>query len=318
MKLGRIIILCTTLGIPALAQAEISLPDLGEPYQSQISYQDIQSAILNGDLQYALNLATDLAIQKARQALNDQKNIHALITLIASQLQNILNDTTKTDAQKSNDVIELIENSIGAQYQSSPAGSINLTFTHSIEYGVTRLTWSQKTAHTTCDVYYYRFVCDDFGENCHNELFYTKEYWTRVPTYSIYRVIDGQQELLTRLEGYQETTNNTFQLNSDIWKDIKNAIDFYRHIPTGGVSDGQAVWYDFNSDYHNAGHTLSYKVAADNPQLGQCAGSEHYESTAFVDSDGDGRADFIPSDEYAKLFGKYYGWLVPTLSIVQQ
>jgi len=59
------------------------------------------------------------------------------------------------------------------------------------------------------------------------------------------------------------------------------------------------------------------KEIADNnqQQAGNCGASEVWSSTATADIDGDGKMDYIADSEYQALFGKYYGWPIPVITM---
>lgn len=303
------ILVVTLFFIPISSKADYVMPP--EPYPFSVTYNDIRRAILDGHFKYALKLAKDLATIELKKALNDEKKLLVLVNTLSAQLKKILDDPNRSDEEKSKAVMGLIEQSLGP-YQSIPAGSLNLKLKHSIEYGVTQLSWDQKLRRDTCRE---AIVVIPFGTQ------YVEYYFLSIPTYSIYRITNGQSRLLTTIEGMTTFTENTFSFDPakpDVWKAIRDIYNFYKNIPSGGVSGDRVLFDDLNSDYRTIGTTVSYKVVANNPQVGRyCGGAEYHESTAVLDGNGDGRADFIPQAEYSRIAGKYYGWLVPVLSIIQ-
>jgi hypothetical protein len=84
------------------------------------------------------------------------------------------------------------------------------------------------------------------------------------------------------------------------------------------LGQNRVFWYDYFSDYRNKGQTLSYKVVADDSayKFGKCGSINRYESISIGDINGDGKLDFIPNSEYAKYFGRHYGWLIPIISLL--
>ncbi|MDX1253444.1 MAG: hypothetical protein IDH49_14585 [Gammaproteobacteria bacterium] len=306
------ILVVTLFFIPISSKADYVMPP--EPYPFSVTYNDIRRAILDGHFRYALKLAKDLATIELKKALNDEKKLLVLVNTLSAQLKKILDDPNRSDEEKSKAVIGLIEQSMGP-HQSAPAGSLNLKLKHSIEYGVTQLSWDQKLRKDKCR------EAVLVTNNGITSIEYTEYYILSVPAYSIYRITNGQSKLLTKIEGMSTYTTNTFSFNPtnlDAWKAVRDIYNFYKNIPSGGVGDDRVLFDDLNSDYRTIGTTASYKVVANNPKVGDyCGNPEYYESTAMLDSNGDGKADFIPQAEYSRIAGKYYGWLVPVLSIIQ-
>jgi len=320
LKKSKRTIAVLLLLLPLWTHADVLLPDLPEPYQAEITYGDIWNAFLNAEFAYATRLLTDKVYQELMQALNNEKKIAVLLQKLAQKLAPLLNDPNKSNAEKGQAIVKEIEMSL-EPYESAPVGDLNLAFKHSIEYGVTRLTWDKKVTVDECPGALCQWQCDCdpfFGcSNCVWSCRTWKDYVRKEPDYYIYRILNGQEKLITKLKGRREIHRESITFSADVWSTIKSAYDFDRDFRFG-VDDSKAFFHDLNSDYRNQGQSLAYRVVADNSpyRFGNCGVSETFSSTGWVDQNADGRIDFIPPEGYARYFGKYFGWLIPTLQAV--
>ncbi|MDH5301957.1 MAG: hypothetical protein OEW58_11405 [Gammaproteobacteria bacterium] len=321
MKFSKIMLFFLLAPYSTLSNASVNLPDLGgNPYPTTITYNGIVDALLDGNYDQALALTENFIYQRVRQELNNEKTIPILVSQIAKRLEIILNDNTKTKDDKSKEIIKIIENSI-SEYKTSPSGILNIEVGHSIEYGVTRLSWDKKIEVDTCEGGAAGWICgqtDDFTGECISWTLYTdywKDYVRKEPDYYIYRIVNGTETFLTKLTGRSEIHRESLSFSPDVFKTVKSIYD-YDSTFKFNIPDTQAFWYDFNSEYRNKGDNLHYKVISDNSayKYGNCGSSEKYTSTVWADYDGDGKMDFIPNAEYQKYFAKYYGWLVPVIT----
>ncbi len=320
----KIIISGILLLIPSFNSMADDLPDLPEPVPIEINEQDIVDALLDGNFSYAINQIENILLQNTYQKLADEKYIAKLVIRLAEKLKEVINDESKTDRKKKEDILRIIDQSMSS-HASSPNGDLNLAFKHSIEYGVTRLQWDHNIVVDSCEGVFCGFVCETWTpENGCTTYSWQCEYWTdyikRVPDFYIYRQVDGVESLITKLKGSKFSQRHVnLSISSNVFNSIKSIYEYYTDNFEIDVPDGKAFWYDFNSDYRNVGESLSYRVVADNtPYLSDtCNTRVTKQSTSSVDSDGDGKADFIPQSEYDALFGKYYGWLVPVITLMQ-
>lgn len=318
----RVFLACAivaSLGSPLVANATVQLPDLGgEPYQRDISFGAIKDAFFSGNFVYGTKLIQDLAYREIRQKLNDEKLIPTIVAELAKKIEKILSDSAKTDAIKSEEIVTLIESSLG-KYESAAQGDLAISLKHSIDYGVTKVIWDKKVETDRCEGGAAGFVCyERYQGQCTNSS-WTVTKWTdyvqKVPDYYLYRVVDGQDTLLTKLAGRQEIHRESLDFSANPFSSLWSIIR-YDDTYSFDVDGSKAIWYDFNSDYRNKGQTLSYKVVADNGpyKFGDCGTSERYETAATADSNGDGKMDFIPDSEYQKR----NAWLVPVIALLLQ
>jgi hypothetical protein len=127
--------------------------------------------------------------------------------------------------------------------------------------------------------------------------------------------VSGVEKLIAKIPGNQIVQRNSFGIGPNIGTDILNAYNYYKKIPKFPIQNGRTMWYDIHADYRNKGETLAYHVVSDDSstKYGNCGNRHNYDTVTIADADGDGRMDYIPTEGYAKYFGKYYGWLTPLL-----
>lgn len=136
------------------ATADVVDPQtLEEWINPTVHYEDIWNAIKGGDVDYAVKLTGDLIYQELRQTLNDEKRLSVIVEKATEALLAVLNDNTKTDETKADEIAVLIDSML-APYESNPTGQLNLTFKHALETGVTRLTWDRMIEVDDCSAYY--------------------------------------------------------------------------------------------------------------------------------------------------------------------
>jgi hypothetical protein len=294
---------------PCNACPEVVLPE--------ITYEQIGNQILEGNYQYALDLAQDLVLQELREVLNDPKQVYAAYESIKSQVDAILYDSARTENQKAQDVTKLIDSMLES-YSSPRVGELDLSFSHSIEFGTTRLSWDKMTEIDECVGQYVGYICYEWdgGACLYGE--YIAEYWVdyvrKIPDYYIYRIVDGQEKLITKLSGHRDVHRESMSFSSDIYETVKSVLGFdFDYSPD--LDDSRALFYDVRSDLRGFGTTLQYRVVATNApyKYGECGSSEVYDVAAYVDQDGDGRVDFIPNNVYSEHWGRGNGWLVPII-----
>lgn len=303
----------------ATLASDYQLPELGgEPYPAEIHYDSILEAFFSGNYQYAYDLLGNYIYQEARKWVADGKYLKPLLEKGLSELAAILNDDSKTAQQKGQDIVALVEKSM-TPYESATAGSLNMSFAHSIQYGVTRLSWDKKIEVDKCSGAKLVYECLEWdGGSCLSGgtyMVYWVDYVRKVPDYYIYRVVNGQETLLTKLDGSQDVHRESMTFSNDVFAAIKGIYHYKDDFSF--PSDDKAFWYDFNSEYRKPGETLAYRVVADNlrQKYGNCGSSERDETVASADADGNGYMDFVPMAEYSKY--RVGGWLVPVLSILE-
>lgn len=274
----------------------------------------------------AWRMAKDLAIITARQQVHNYFNSKVQMTRLAATLNKIIDDPAKSDTEKKDELLNLTDASLEPTV-SSPAGELNLTMQHSIELGVTRLEWDDRVRHGSCSGGYVSTSCTGYGSsswNCSGGATYSTVFYKSQPDYIIYRIVNGQEKVITRIRGYMANSGTqNLSITPNFWNSVWATAKYYynqvKGVPYRDVVPGRAFFYDFNADLHNPGDTLQYKVVTHDdwflpPSVcGAGTGSNHT-TTVTADGDGNGRMDYLSSADYAKFFKKYYGWLPGLIS----
>jgi hypothetical protein len=269
-------------------------------------------------------IAKDEGIKAGMNEVTNYVRSPVKMKKLAAQLNAIIDDPAKSPTQKADELIQLTDNSFAAS-SSAPAGELNVTMKHSVELGVTRLEWDDRVRDGTQDAYRVTGSCSGTttGMGCNWGGSYSRCYYRSQPDYYIYRIVNGQQTLITILKGSMySSSSSSFQINDKLWKSAWNAAKYYyTNIYNGNYPDvvpGRAFFYDFQSDMRPPGSTLSYKVITFDDWLfpvvnnsvacGAATGSYH-ETTVTADGNADGRPDFLVAADYSRYFGKYMGWM---------
>ncbi len=313
----------------ASASIDVEAPSLGNPYDPTISSSEIWDAFTEGSFEVAWSLLKDHAYQKARQTLMDEKKITVLVAKAADALREIIEDPDKTEKEKGAEVAQIIAKSI-EPYHINETSALNLSVQHSIEFGTSMISWEDKTQYKTCSTSFcttkWTTVIRCENGTCWDELVssttctYKEDYLAQVPDYYIYRVVDGQDKLITFISGFQKIQEGgSFTLGSGFsWEGLaKETFNFWKDMPNITNVSNRPFWWDLHSDVRNIGEVLEYKIVAKNGRFkwGHCGHDNTWETRIIVDGDGDGKMDYIPETEYQKLFGKYYGWLIPVITL---
>jgi hypothetical protein len=279
-----------------------------------VRYSELVDALKQGNLDYASYLAKQVLYGELKQALYDEKDLRVLVKRLQSLVERITNDNSRSESEKVDELIALINASF-EKFSSKAQGELGIVLKHAPEFGVTRIEWDRKIEVDECKGFYFKCKIENGKSSCWTVYFV--DYVTKVPDYYIYRVVDGQDKHLATLRGTQSISRSSTKLEtswSTVWDLYKTATEDFE------LDNSKAFWFDYDSDMRTLDTRVEYKVVADNSpyQDGNCGTSERYQSVATLDGDGDGYADFIPTSVYAKYFGKYYGWLIPSVMLVSE
>jgi hypothetical protein len=294
---------------------------------------DIIAELRFRNWQAAWRIAKDLAIIQARKKVHSYFHSNVEMTKLAANLNKIIDDPTKTDVQKADQLLMLTDASLEPTTLPK-TGTLNVTLQHSIELGVTRIEWddkvrngSQSGVHATakCVGSTTSYTCGFQGavvSTC---------YYRSQPHYNIYRRINGVETLITTMTGSLTSSGSaSFTTADKLWKSAWNAAKYYYAVYLQGtyrdVVPDRAFFYDFQADMRPPGSTLSYRIhvvddhfvqavdtnhdmIGDTMPCGAGTGGATFSTIANADADGDGRMDYLTSADYSKYFAKYYGWL---------
>lgn len=130
----------------AFAEIDIQLPDLGEPFEREITFDRIRDAFSEGHYDVAINLSLEKLYVSACQKLMDEKTIAVIVSKAAEKLQKIVNRPDLTNHEKGEEVVKAIV-SILEPYEYVKSDALATSLKHSIEYGATFLSWDNKKLH---------------------------------------------------------------------------------------------------------------------------------------------------------------------------
>lgn len=291
-----------------------------EAWETEIDADEIWNAIRDANWNYVTDLLTEALRLRIRQELNTQKNIPVLMRTLVKELNRIFDDPSMPVDEKKNAILLLINNTL-EDHASAPAGQLNVVMRHSVEHGVTKLEWDAKVHVDECEGAVVRTVCNDplNPGSCQTYIDYFVEYVRREPNYRIYRILNGQETLLTTMWGQKTVRKDTYSFGSSIWKNVREAVDLaFGDDFAYPSSPDRVFFYDFSADYREKGTSLAYRIVSSDAfqKHGNCGTVHNYESTVVADADGDGLMDYIPRATYQKYFSKYYGWLTPVITSV--
>jgi hypothetical protein len=283
-------------------------------------------------------LAKDQAIKEGRDQVVSYAKGQIRAKALAKRIDLILEDPIMTVPQKYDALIQFTDSSFEA-HTSSPSGLLNVTLKHSIELGVTRLEWDDKVRDGTQSQYRATGNCTGTttSMSCSWGGAYSRCYYRSQPDYYIYRIVNGQETLITALGGSMYSSPYSgFQINKKLWNSAWDAAKYYyTQVLQGAYPDavpGRAFFYDFQAELRPPGSTLSYRVDtfddwlfpvfdSDGDRIGDsvacgAATGRRNTTTVTADANGDGRMDYLTDADYSKYFGKYSGWLPAVLGTV--
>jgi hypothetical protein len=298
-------------------------PEVWPPIvDTPLQISDILNELAYRNYQAAWRIAKDLAIIEARQQVHNYFKSKVKMTKLAADLNQIFDDPNRTLIEKEDDLLALTDASL--EPTASPqSGALNVTMQHSIELGVTRLEWDDKVRTGSCSGGMVSANCRSIGGvwSCDASGSYSTVYYKSQPDYIIYRIVNGQETVISRLKGsLQNSGSPALTISDNLWKSSWSFAKVYynsRGKPYRDVVPGRAFFYDFNADMHEPGQTLQYKVVVHDdwlmsPQICGAGTGSTIPTTVTADGDGNGRMDYLSNADYAKFFKKYYGWL-PTV-----
>ncbi len=225
-------------------------------------------------------------------------------------------------------------------YSSEPSGDLNLKVMYSLDNQVAKLEWDNgiQLYETTFD---YATISgyDIYNQPILNGVTYIDVYVKQYPTYHIYRIVDGVEEELATIEGYNVSETpyahcNIYYVDGYGWFDDCVRENYLSTSNPYTIEDTKIQFTDLLAPYALQGKTVEYKVIAQTERkinsvphdwtpiwfAGSYAYYAGYDTTKtnqiWLDGNADQYVDFVPKEEYDKLFGKYYSWLIPTTTLL--
>lgn len=327
---GACLLTCMLFAMPAQPQILSPVPPDVWPTEIDGPLTPALVIILIRDRNFAAlwRLAKDAALAYARDQILHNANLPYIGGQLAMRLRAIIDDPAKPPLQKYDELLQLTDNSL--EPTKSPAsGVLNVTLQHSIELGVTRLEWDDKArtgsqsggqVTTNCVGWTGQMSCTESAS-------YSTCFYRSQPEYYIYRVVNGQETLITRIQGSLVSSGDVgITFNDSLFQSAWSAAKYYYTVQLSGkypdVKPGRAFFYDFQADLREPGTTLSYKVISSDdffvsPYVCGARTGKTYTATVVSDGNGDGRMDYLPAADYAKYAGKYTSWLPAVLGVLE-
>lgn len=304
-------------------------PDL-VVYQEKVSRSDIQSAIMNGNWRYAIQLMSSFTKQYLSDPCHGTDIIKA-IQYVSGQVSKIFHDNSKSEEQRRSEIEELIDLSM-TKNASSAAGNSNASYRYSQEFGLTRLSFDVHERDDMCSFEFGIFTTIP-GERGEWIRIYAPYYYQhrlkRSPYIKIYRIQEGSPDKLeVQFEGAYQA--HTIKYNLPSYQDFID--NFWKSL-------GKVVWTArnrFSKDpsnlinrptidipthmYIGVGKKVGFKIEEvfeGNLAAGEHACKEDYinSTTIWVDQDADGKADIVTADEYQAYTNKINGAAVTPIII---
>lgn len=310
--LRRIVLLITMVTISPLSHSEqfrpgYDLPELGNQIPIEVSPGDIWQAIKDKNINLALHLLETYALEELNKKIGSEEKVIQLFQQwlisegnnITDELNRLVNDSSKDEQQKMQEIMALIESTFVKE--SAPSGSLNVTLNHSMKLNLTRVSWDEKAITDECEGYSWQVYYDMYG-NAYTTISYYTDFLYQYPDYYIYKVVNNEKRLLQKIQGRRVIKrSNTFDFNSNkISESIINGIgQLFQQAELKSISNGRIFYDDMYSSLYK-GKNVYYEVVADlSPYKGQSCGSNAtLTSIANYDQNGDYIPDFINKFDY--------------------
>ncbi len=325
MKVTHILIVIFSLVLSSnlVASEDDILPqlDFDEVYGSSIGIDHLKYAYDGGAYGHMSELFFNRARAEAWIYLNNDKKYSKLMVRIFKELEKLINDDSLSESQKGNKLIELAEIDMST-FQTLSSGELGGQGQYSIKYDIAKLEWDKKIHIGECPgiVVGQQCGCSGIGPEKEWVCKSTTEIWIdyirQTPSFEVYRVVDGRESLITKIDGSLDVSRQSLSFSADIWSTVKSIYEF--ELDPLKTDSTKAIFYDFSADYREPGQSLSYRVYADRApyRFGtkKCGSSSNFESSVSFDADGDAQIDFIPDSKYSEMLGEMYGFIAPVIA----
>lgn len=311
------LVLILTLSFSSNSIAD--LPELNEPWHPEIPLSSIWNSFTDGNFTQAWKMLNNEIYRRAKEVWQDEKTWASATKFAANQLEKLLNQPNKSEEEIGADIANLIASTI-EPYSTQEYGSLNIKIEHSIMFETTFISWNHLIQTdsgpyiTSNCVFEFDPVLNYNVQICTGSI--GKEYLTQYPDYSLYRVVNGVETLITKIKGESLYSLQEIRIGTgllDFFKDAKKYKEFYDEF---GVEQNRLVWEDPKAGDRNQGETLSYKIVADNSayKIGDLGHSNSWEGFVDADTDGDRKMDYIPTSVYSTIWVRQNPWFVPIIT----
>jgi len=279
-----------------------------EVYGSSIGRDQLSTAYSDGAYLYMFELAGSRIRAEAHQFVNSEKYLDNYFPTIDIWEFNKKLSPNKYSppTERGVEYIELLEIDFGTTF-SPEYGDLSLKGQASEYYNASKLIWNEEVYIGECPGLSTTLNCKLIDEEtvCTQEVNTWIDYIRQAPQYSIYRIIDNNEELLTVIKGRQDISRQQISWGGNIWETI-NDIYHFESDPLKPIS-GEAYIYDFVPNYRPKGSTLEYKIVADLSvtKKNDCGSSKISSSKIPFDTNGDYKTDFLPPTSFGKAKAKF-------------
>ena len=254
--------------------------------------------------------------RRAKEAWDDEKTWKSATNAAVKELEKLLDQQGKSDEEIGAEIVDLISSTI-EPYSTEEFSALNIKIEHSILYETTFISWND-LIKTDSGPYAYQRCTGVIGGDYNCWFEYGTEYLTQYPDYSLYRVVNGVETLITKINGQSLYSLQKIRIGTgliDFFKDAKKYREFHDKF---GAEDGRMIWEDPRAGDRNQGETLSYKIIADNSpyKRGGLGHSNTWEGFINADVGGDRRMDYIPDSVYNTLWFKQNPWFTPIITFI--
>ncbi|HWX01821.1 hypothetical protein [Collimonas sp.] len=308
------VLLCST----TFLHAQTTLPDLGEPYDIDVSFNNIAGSLLTGDIRTFTN---QIGEKVSFYVKNNPASVTQLgweqIKNVSGKLNEIINNSS-LDSNQKNDAINIaVDNSI-LPYESQPIGALSASYKYSLDYGIARINYNILSKNSYCGQSIYVGT---------NKTHYERWYAVRVPQISVYRVAaDRSEKLITSMASKDYPYSDQWDLSytqAGLAKDVWQALGVYYRLKRQGDLYARSS-IDLPTElYLQPNSSLSYRIEASYPGLARCdsgtSGRAAYieQSVVTITTDGNGKVDIIPTEIYDPYLASINGpKIIPVLNML--
>jgi hypothetical protein len=284
-----------------------------------IDTSQILDALIKSDINYAKILISNAVLEYLRSDKFKKQATQWGIDYVVEKLKKILNDPSKTEAQKIDEIGRLIDLSI-LPYESQQVDLLSLSYRASLEYGLARLSYNAFNRYEKCGLesgFTTQTTLNITGPSSTVYIpYYYDIYALRSPTIRVYRVADGIPDaLILTFAGStrSDKVGGILGFNDSTWSTIKDAYNLARNLRPDNLAFMSRPFVDVPLlPYLSSERRTGYRIVQDYASYLQCS-AVSTSSQIWMDENKDGIPDIIPRTVYSAFLGKIYA---PKLAVV--
>ncbi|AMP14775.1 hypothetical protein CPter291_2518 [Collimonas pratensis] len=298
--------------------SQTTLPDLGEPYDIDVPFNNIAGSLLTGDIRTFTN---QIGEKVSFYIKNNPASITKLgweqVQNVSGKLNEILNNPGLDSNQKNDAVNKAVDDSV-LPYESQAIGALSATYRYSLDYGIARLSYNILSKNSYCGQSIYVGT---------NNTRYERWYAVKVPQISVYRVAaDRSEKLITSMASKDYPYSDQWELSftqAGLAKSVWEALSVYYRLKRQGDLYARSS-IDLPTElYLQPNSSLSYRIEASYPGLARCdpgtsgRAASVEQSIVTISTDGNGKVDIIPSEIYDPYLANINGpKIIPVLNML--